>query len=353
MSDDDALHAFVAALPKVELHLHLEGSVRPATLLTLAERHGTDDLPRTLDELRDLYVFRDFDRFITVYLAICNQLRTEDDFALVVAELGETLARQNVAYAEVTFTPFNHTRRGVAPEVVFDGVEEGRRIAERDHGVQLAFVCDIPGELGGDGGARTADLVLEHRTPAVVGFGLGGPEVGFPRPLFADAFARARAAGLRSLPHAGETAGPRSVWDALDVLGAERIGHGVRSIEDPELVARLATDGVPLEVCPTSNLRLGVVDDLADHPLPRLMAAGVTCTLNTDDPPMFDTTLHDEYVTAVTEIGLDVEDLRVLAANGVRASYLGAARKRELLAEIAAVPAPGVSPSANAPSGRT
>lgn len=338
--DPSPLTAFVDALPKVELHLHLEGSVRPATLLRLAARHGTTSLPRSEAELRELYRFRDFDHFVEVYMAVCDQLRDAEDFALIVAELGDTLQSQNVRYAEVTFTPANHLVRGVPAAEVFAGVEEGRRRAEERSGVALRFVTDIPGEMGPPAGMATVEAVLEHRRPSIIGFGLGGTEVANPRHQFAEAFTVAREAGLHSVPHAGETGGAAAVWSALRDLGAERIGHGIRCLEDPALVEHLRAERVPLEVCPTSNLRTGVVASLEEHPLPRLLEEGLVVTLNSDDPPMFGTTLREEYLVAGTVLGLSPAELADLARAGVRASFLAPEDQQPILDAIDAVPLP-------------
>jgi aminodeoxyfutalosine deaminase len=344
MTQPDDLDTFIAALPKVELHLHLEGSVRPATLMTLARRHGTTSLPPDVAGLEDFYRFRDFDHFVQVYYAICDNLRHEEDFALVVTELGETLAEQNVRYAEVTFTPYNHSRRGVPPSVVFAGVEAGRREVEETTGTVLRWCTDVPGEFGAEAGIETARMVLDAREAGeldgLVSFGLGGPEVGVPRGQFAESFAMARAAGLHSVPHAGETTGAVTVLDAVESLGADRIGHGVRCIEDPAVVAVLRERAIPLEVCPTSNVRLGVVTDHAAHPLPRLLAEGLVVTLNTDDPPMFGTTLTDEYRLVARRMGVAPSALADLARSGVRAAFLEPAHAEELLAEIDRVPVP-------------
>ena len=326
--------AYVDALPKVELHLHLEGAVRPETLLALARRHGNVGLPDTLDALRDFYAFRNFDHFVQVYYAVCDSLRDDQDFALIVTELGADLAAQNVVYAEVTFTPFNHTRRGVPAEAIFEGVEAGRIAAEERSGVRLRFCTDIPGEFGAEAGIETARLVLAHAPDSVISFGLGGPEQGFPRRDYARAFAMARDAGLHSVPHAGETSGPEAIREALDDLGAERIGHGVRCLDDPDLVARLREERIALEVCPTSNVRLGVASSLGGHPLPALLDAGLNVTLNSDDPPMFGTSLADEYRAAVTHMGLDAAGAAELARAGVRASFLDSRDKGEILQQI-------------------
>ena len=336
--------AFVDALPKTELHVHLEGGVQPATLLALAKRHGTDSLPRTLAELETFYRFTDFNHFVQVYYAICDNLRDPEDFALITRELGATLATQNVRYAEVTFTPYQHSRRGIDIAQVFAGLEQGREDALATHGIDLRWCTDVPGEYGPQAADETVRMVLDAREDGrldgVVSFGLGGPEIGVPREPFADAFATARAAGLHSAPHAGETDGPASIWGAVRALQADRIGHGVRCLEDPELVAHLRDRQIPLEVCPTSNVRLGVVDDLASHPLPQLMDAGLAVTLNSDDPPMFGTTLTDEYLHALGPLGLRPSDLVGLTKAGVHAAFMPEEEKAALIKEIDAVALP-------------
>jgi aminodeoxyfutalosine deaminase len=329
---------FVDALPKVELHVHLEGSVLPATLLELATKHETTALPRRLDELREFYRFRDFDHFVEVYYAICDNLLDEDDFARIAYETGVELAAQGVRWAELTFTPYNHLRRGISAERMFAGIEAGRDDARRATGIEMRWCTDVPGEYGPEAAEATLEAIERVRPDGLISFGLGGPEVA--RPAFADAFARAQAMGLHAVPHAGETTGPQAIWDALTHLGAERIGHGVRCLEDPELVAYLRDRQIPLEVCPTSNVCLSVVDSYAAHPLTRLLDEGLVVTLNSDDPPMFGTTLRDEYLIAVDTIGVSLEGLRELAAAGVRASFMAEADKRALLDEIATVTAP-------------
>jgi aminodeoxyfutalosine deaminase len=288
----DGLTAFVDALPKVELHVHLEGSIAPSTLLALARSQPDSTLPRSEEGLRELYRFRDFAHFLEVYLLICRHLRTAEDFALITRELGASLAAQNVRYAEVTVTPMGHVLRGVAPEALFEGIEQARAEAETEHGVRLRWCTDIDGRRGPDVAVETVELVLRHRPAGLVSLGLGGAEV--PRAQFGRAFEIAHDAGLHSDPHAGEAAGPESVWDAIDRLGAERVGHGIRCLEDPEVVAELRRRRIPLEVCPTSNVCTGVVADLAAHPLPRLIEEGLVVTLSSDDPPMFGTSLRDE-----------------------------------------------------------
>lgn len=338
-ADEAVSDAFLRALPKAELHVHLEGSLAPATLLALAEKHRlheTHALPRTLDEVRDWYAFRDFDHFVDVYLTAVHALRDEEDFALLASETGKTLAAQGVRYAEVTFTPYLHTARGIPAAVVFAGYERGRRQAEAEHGVRLRWIIDFPGHMGADVGELSLDTALAAECEAVIGFGVGGIEV--DRRQFAPAFARARAAGLRSVPHAGETTGPASVWSAIDDLGAERVGHGIASAQDPALLSVLRDRQIWLEVCPTSNLRTRAVGSLAEHPLAALVAAGVPVTIASDDPPMFSTTLLAEYRVACQLLGLDATGAADLARASFRASFLPEADVRGYLAEIDALP---------------
>ncbi len=331
-----ALHQFAAAMPKVELHVHLEGAILPATVLALAARHRVQ-LPAS-DEagLREWYRFTTFRHFIDVYLAISNLLRSADDFDLIVYDFGREMQRQNIRYAEVTFTPFTHLwqNKGLQAEDLSEGLERGRRRALAAFGVEMAWVLDIPRNLSFKDGVYTGlasdptvDMALTWRDRGVVALGLGGYELGAPPGSFAPAFAAARAGGLHSVPHAGETDGPGSVWGALHDLGAERIGHGVRAIEDPALVDYLVERQIPLEINPSSNLRLGVYPDFDAHPLRRLWDAGVFVTVHSDDPPLFDTTLTREYGVLIDHFGFDADDLERVALNALRASFLPAAAK--------------------------
>ncbi|SHF38147.1 adenosine deaminase [Streptoalloteichus hindustanus] len=331
--------SFVDALPKVELHVHLVGSASVDTVLTLARRHA-DGPPRALavptdpERLRAFYEFTDFAHFIEVILAVGELVTTGEDVTTLVVGLARDLASRRVRYSEVTVTPVNHLLAGVDQDELAEALAVGRRRAAEEHGVELAWIFDIPGEKGPKAGLDTVDWVLRHRPEGTVGFGLGGPEDGFPRELFREAFDRARAAGLRSLPHAGETTGPETVWSALRDLGAERIGHGINAVDDPRLLDHLAEHGIPLEVCPTSNVRTRAVRSLAEHPLPRLLAAGVPVTLATDDPGMFDTDLNREYLLCHTEFGMSPAELAELSRAGVRAAFCDEATRTRLLTEI-------------------
>lgn len=336
MRDPAAVDAFITALPKVELHVHLEGSLQPATLLTLARKHRLDHLPTSLEAVRRWYAFRDFAHFTDVYETALQVLGDADDFARLVTETAAELAVQNVHYAEIIITPMHHLGRGVPAQEFFSGLERGRARAEREYGVRIRWIVDFAGHGDPTKGQTTLDAVLAAGAGSVIGFSVGGVEV--ERDQFRDVFARARAHGLHSIPHAGEAAGPDRIWAAIRALRADRIGHGIACLRDPQLVAYVREIQLPLDVCPTSNLRTGAVPELSPHPLPAMLAAGLMVTLNSDDPPMFNTDLTGEYRTAY-RLGLGAHDLAKLARNGVRASFLEPDPKTALLRKIEEVTA--------------
>ena len=329
------LTTFIAGLPKAELHVHHVGSASPRIVAELAARdEGASPVPADPDLLADYFAFRDFAHFIEVYLSVVDLITEPEDLRLLTYEVARDLTRQQVRYAEVTVSPYSHTSRGIPASAVCEAIEDARVAAERDLGILLRWCFDIPGESGLLAADDTLATALEQRPDGLVSFGLGGPEVGVPRPQFAPHFDAARAAGLRSVPHAGETTGPETVWDALRHLGAERIGHGITAVHDPDLVAHLADRGIPLEVCPTSNVRTGAVATLDEHPLPALVAAGVVVSINSDDPPMFGTTLNNEYAVAADLLGLDEAGVAELAKAAVAASFLPAVEQDRLSTEI-------------------
>jgi adenosine deaminase len=329
------LDTFIAGLPKAELHVHHVGSASPRIVAELAGRHqGATPVPADPELLADYFTFTDFGHFIHVYLSVVDLIRDAEDVWTLTYEIARELATQQVRYAELTLTPFSSIRRGIAAEAYCDAVEDARRRAATDHGVQLRWCFDIPGEAGLEAADVTLDVALRQRPDGLVSFGLGGPEQGVGREQFAPHFAAARAAGLHSVPHAGESTGPQTVWDALNHLGAERIGHGIAAARDPRRLAHLRERQIPLEVCPTSNVCTRSVPSLAEHPLPALVAAGVPVTINSDDPPMFSTTLNHEYAVAAELLGLDADGVAGLARAAVSASFLDPAGQAVLLAEI-------------------
>ncbi|MFJ8093716.1 adenosine deaminase [Streptomyces griseofuscus] len=335
-SADRDLRAFIAGLPKAELHVHHVGSASPRIVSELAARHRDSKVPSDPEALAEYFTFTDFAHFIEVYLSVVDLIRTPEDVRLLTYEVARDLARQQVRYAELTLTPFSSTRRGIDERAFMEAIEDARKSAEAEFGTVLRWCFDIPGEAGLQSAEETVRLATDDRIrpEGLVSFGLGGPEIGVPRPQFKPFFDRAIAAGLRSVPHAGETTGPQSVWDALNELGAERIGHGTSSAQDPALLAHLAERRIPLEVCPTSNIATRAVRTLDEHPLRQFQQAGVLITINSDDPPMFGTDLNNEYAVAARLLDLDERGVADLAKNAVEASFLDAAGKARLAAEI-------------------
>ncbi|ADI06556.1 adenosine deaminase [Streptomyces bingchenggensis BCW-1] len=328
------LTTFIAGLPKAELHVHHVGSASPRIVAELAARHPDSKVPADPEALADYFVFRDFAHFIEVYLSVVDLIRDADDVRLLTYEIARDMARQNIRYAELTVTPYSSTRRGI-PDVAFvEAIEDARKAAEAELGTVLRWCFDIPGEAGLNSAEETARIACDLGPAGLVSFGLGGPEIGVPRPQFKPYFDRAIAAGLHSVPHAGETTGPETIWDALTELRAERIGHGTSATRDPKLLAHLAEHRIPLEVCPTSNIATRAVATLDEHPLREMVEAGVLVTINSDDPPMFGTDLNTEYAVAARLLDLDAAGVAALAKNAVEASFLDPAGKARLSAEI-------------------
>jgi aminodeoxyfutalosine deaminase len=312
---DRDVNMFGVGYPKIELHVHLEGTVRPAALLRFARRNGVSLPADSVDGLARFYEFRDFRHFLDVWWTTTGALRTERDFRQVVVDYAAEAASHGAVYLEGIFSPSEPARRGVSYEEVFAGYCDGAQEAFERHGVQVRLTPDIVRGFP----AEAAELTVRHAVASahrgVVGVGLGGSEGEYPPELYEHAFARAREAGLGSVPHAGEADGPTSVRGALDVLKADRIRHGIRAAEDVGLLRELAEQGIVLDVCPTSNVRTGVVRSLGEHPLPVLLAAGVRCTINTDDPAMFGSDLATEHAAAL-RLGATARDCYAAGVSG-------------------------------------
>ena len=330
----NGIAAFVAALPKVELHLHLVGSASPGTVLPLARAHPDGGVPTEVNALRRFYEFTSFPHFLQIYALVNLLVRTGPDVVTLLDGLAAQLAAAQVRYAEITVTPVRNKMAGVSYDDLAQALTDGRALARQRHGVELGWIFDADSILGPAGAEETVAFAVGHRPEGTVGIGLGGPEVGVHRADFAPAFRTARDAGLHSLPHAGETVGPDEVWAAVRELGAERIGHGIGSAADPELLAYLASHNIALEVCPSSNVRTGAVPSLAGHPLPALLAAGVPVTIATDDPGMFGSDLNSEYLLCHEAFGLGRAVLADLARAGARAAFCGEETRRAVLAGI-------------------
>lgn len=330
------VYEFARRMPKAELHVHLEGSIRPPTLLQLAQRNGVELPAEDLTGLEDFYRFSNFDHFIEVYLTITRCLRTPDDYRLIAYEFGADRARMNARHTETTFSVETNARyTGLPWQEIVAGLNAGRAQAREEFGVDWRWVFDIVRNLP-ETQDTVVDIALAARDEGVVALGLGGTERDFPPELFVHSHERALAEGLPRVPHAGETAGPESVWDAIRLLHADRLGHGVRSAEDPDLVVYLVETQTPIEACPTSNIRLGVYPSYDAHPLRELWDAGVLVTVNSDDPPMFGTDLNQEYVVLVDHFGFDADMLEKASLNGLRASLLPQADRERMEAEFRA-----------------
>jgi aminodeoxyfutalosine deaminase len=323
--------AFVAALPKAELHLHLVGSASSETVLALARRHPDGGVPTEPNELQRFYAFTSFPHFLDVYAQVNLLVRTGADVVTLLDGLAAQLAECHVRYAEVQVTPVRNRMAGIGFDELAQALVDGRTLARERHRVELGWIFDADAALGPPGAAETVAFAAGYRPEGTVGVGLGGPETGLRRADFAAAFRAARDAGLRSLPHAGETVGPDEIWAALRELGAERIGHGIGAAADPALLDYLAGRSITLEVCPTSNVCTGA---LPEHPLPALLAAGVPVTLATDDPGMFHTDLNNEYLLCHDQFGLGPAELAELARAGARAAFCPESTRSALLAEI-------------------
>ena len=361
------LHEFARRIPKAELHVHLEGSIQPATLLELARRNGirlpaldedglqafyrlcppaaghpaasfsrqAREAGRALERLKGWLAGKlPRRRRLPQYVTALGCLRTPDDYRLVAYEFGRECRRQNIRYAEVTFSMDTNQRlTGLPWQAIWEALNEGRRQAALEFGVQWGWILDIVRNH-----PQTQDRVLEMalaaRTEGCAALGLGGSEAEFPPDLFVRSFEKARQAGLPRVPHAGEMAGPASVWDALRLLRADRLQHGVRSIEDPRLVAHLVEKRIGIDVCPTSNICLGVYPDYASHPLRQLWDQGVLVTIGSDDPPLFGTSLSREYEILVDHFGFQADELEQVSLNGLRASLLPDGEKVRLEEEF-------------------
>jgi len=285
--------------PKIELHVHLEGTIRPETLIDIAGRNRYALGADTVEAVRDLFRFRDFDHFIEVWILTTNALRTADDFRRVAVEYARDAASHGAVYVEAIFSPIERVARGVRWEDIFGGYCDGAAQAREELGLEMRFTPDITRDAPLEAALECVEYCAKYRDRGVVGVGLGGEEGEYPPEPFERVFRMAKDRGLGSVPHAGEVVGPDSIWGALRALQPDRIRHGIRAVEDPALVAELVSRGIILDVCPLSNVRTGAVSSLDEHPLPELIDAGVRCSISTDDPAMFDTDLTREYEAAM------------------------------------------------------
>jgi adenosine deaminase/aminodeoxyfutalosine deaminase len=312
---------FIRALPKAELHLHLEGSIEPGTLAALARSHGVPELSP------EIYNYTDFLGFLQSFKQVCSLLRAPQDYHLITLRMIERLRRDGASYAEVYIAAGVMLWKGEAFEQFFQGICLGAQQGRAKYGVELRFILDATRQFGAEAAMRVAELAVAHKNQGVIGIGIGGDEKQAPPEMFAAVYEYARTNGLRLTAHAGEVAGPESMWGALRALHAERLGHGVTAERDPDLVKHLARTRVPVDMCPTSNFRTGAIARLEDHPLRRYFDAGMLVSLSTDDPAMFQTDLTREYMLAHTLFGFTAPELARLAYNSFQGSFLSAEDK--------------------------
>ena len=329
------LSTFIASLPKVELHIHIEGSLEPELMFALAARNGVRLRYGSVEELRRAYAFTDLQSFLDIYYEGAQVLRTEHDFHDMALAYFRTAQEQNVRHAETFFDPQTHTDRGVPFATVIEGLCSAQRDAERDLGITSKLILCFLRHLSAEAAMRTLEEALPYRD-RIVAVGLDSSEVGHPPSKFRAVFDRARAAGFLTVAHAGEEGPPQYIWEALDLLGVSRIDHGVRCVEDALLVQHLRDRQIPLTVCPLSNVKLCVFERLEQHNLARLLELGLCATVNSDDPAYFGGYVQENYQAAARALRLDASQLAQLARNAIDASFLDVAAKERLRTELAA-----------------
>jgi len=329
------LHDFIKALPKVELHLHIEGSLEPEQMFEMAKRNDVTLPYDSVEDIRAAYAFNNLQEFLDLYYAGMSVLQTQQDYHDLTYAYVRRAARDNCRHVEIFFDPQGHTERGVAFETVIDGILSGLAAGEADFGVTshliLSFLRHLP-EADAFKTLAQAEPYLDH----ILGVGLDSSELGHPPSKFTRVFAKAAQKRLKLFAHAGEEGPPEYIYEALDILNVDRVDHGNRSLEDDALVERLAAEKMVLTVCPLSNLKLCVVDDLKNHPLKTMLDLGLKATVNSDDPSYFGGYLNDNYIRTADALGLTKADIVTLVRNGIEGAYLSDARRKQLLTELTA-----------------
>ena len=310
----------IAALPKAELHLHIEGTLEPELTFELARRNRVALPYASVEALRRAYEFTDLQSFLDIYYRGASVLRTRQDFHDMALAYFRKAASQNVRHAEIFFDPQTHTHRGIAFETVISGIRDAQQLAERELSLTSKLILCFLRHLSEDDAMKTLDAALPFRD-SFIAVGLDSSELGHPPSKFQRVFARARDAGLHAVAHAGEEGPPEYIWEALDLLGVQRIDHGVRCLEDPKLVARLAADQIPLTVCPLSNVKLHVFDTIRDHNLRELLDRGLKVTINSDDPAYFGGYINENYSAVAKALALTRAELEQIAKNSFEARF--------------------------------
>jgi len=329
----DRVARFLRGMPKAELHIHIEGSLEPELIFQLAQRNGVALPYPNVEALRAAYAFTDLQSFLDIYYAGASVLLTEDDFFAMAWAYFQRAHADNVIHAELFFDPQTHTERGVPMATVVGGLRRAIERAQSELGLRGELILCFLRHLSEEAAIETLEQARPHLRH-IIGVGLDSSEVGHPPEKFARVFAQARALGLRAVAHAGEEGPPAYIWSALDVLGAERIDHGVQALKDPALVARLAAERIPLTVCPLSNVKLRVFGDLAQHNLRELLDRGLVATINSDDPAYFGGYLNHNFLETFAALGLGIDHAEQLARHGFEASFADDAAKRGYLRRL-------------------
>jgi len=330
------MEEFIRRLPKAELHVHIEGTLEPQLMFDLAERNGHEVPFPDVESVAAAYKFKNLQSFLDIYYQGAAVLQTAQDFYDLITAYFDRAAHDGVRHAEIFFDPQTHTERGIGFEVFMEGFRSGIADAARRHGISADLILCFLRHLGGEAALATI-REAEPQLEGIIAVGLDSSEVGYPPELYADAYAHARDLGLRAVAHGGEEGPPEYVTGALDVLGVERVDHGVRSLEDPDLVERLRRERIPLTVCPLSNVALQVVDRVVDHPLPEMMEAGLLVSVHSDDPAYFGGYVGENYFVLADDLGFGEQRLAMLAANSIESSFLEEGTKQTLLIEIESV----------------
>jgi len=331
MERAERIEKFIDAMPKVELHLHLEGAIPHETLLAQIRRKGTEPSIRTVDDLKAKLTYTDFPSFIDLWIWKNTFIQHEEDFGEIAYAMLRGLSRQNVKYVESFYAPGDYSRFGLSTEGITECVIAGKERARSDFGIRCELIVDLIRDHGPEIGMKRLDEVTPYLGKGVIGIGIGGSEQLFPAGPYAEVYREARRRGFRLTAHAGEVAGADSIRSAIEDLGAERIGHGLTAYEDPEVVDMLKARRIPLEMCIISNSRTGVCPSVKEHPIRDYFREGLVVTVNSDDPSMFSSSLTDEYLALSRHLGFTLDEVKQVALNAARASFLPAGEKAELV----------------------
>ncbi len=328
------IEAVITTMPKTELHIHIEGAIPLATLFKMVKRRGRNPEIESFDDLRRKFMFDDFSHFIENWTWKNELITKVEDFKSITFDVLEELHRQNVRYAEAIYAPGDYSRHGFKVEEITENIIEGKQKAESELGIKCRLIADLIRDHGPVRGKRYLDQITPYREHGAIGIGIGGSEHLFPPEPYREVFQIAAERGFRLTAHAGEAAGAESVRSAVEDLNAERIGHGVRAVEEDEVMALLKRRQIPLEMCVVSNVKTGVYRSVKEHPIRKFFDAGIPVTVNSDDPTMFDTSITFEYLTLVRELQFSLEEVKKLTLNGIKASFLPKEEKEKTLLEF-------------------